>query len=233
MIPWQVALVMIPSGWQFCGGSIIDTNWVLTAAHCVNDGPAHDPKQIAVFAGSPILYTGGRGIGVRQIILHPHFDPPTDDNDIALLQLSSAADPSWIIQLVDAASEPSLTADGSRGLISGWGRTIESGPQSLTLRFVDVPFVSHQVCNTALPGKITGNMLCAGEPGKDACKGDSGGPLVSPFSNPPNRSAVRLVGIVSFGEGCARADKFGVYTRVRNYLDWIKSTTAAKQHVSG
>jgi secreted trypsin-like serine protease len=231
MLPWQVGLVLLPSKTLFCGGSIIDSGWVLTAAHCVKQAPYDDPKHVVIFAGSTTLFVGGRGINIQKVIRYPDYNPGTDDNDIALLQLAYAADSSWIIKLVDEASEASLTSDGVRGIVSGWGRTAASGRPSETLLLTDVPFVPRQICQAALGSKLTDNMLCAGETGKSPCYGDSGGPLVSPYTNPLNYSNVRLVGIVS-GEGCARADQYGTYTRVRNYLDWIQYTIRANSHAS-
>ncbi len=229
MLPWQVAILLRPYRWQFCGGSIISPTWVLTAAHCVDHTPFNQPQRLLVFAGSAALLSGGRSIAVTKVILHPGWNPKTNENDIALLQISPPANPAEAIATVSANEEAALTADTARGLVSGWGRTVEFGQLSKDLLFVDVPFVSRQVCNApdSYDGAITANMLCAGEQGKDSCDGDSGGPLVAPFATPLSASATRLVGIVSFGKGCAEARKYGVYTRVRNYLDWIKTTTLA------
>jgi hypothetical protein len=109
-------------------------------------------------------------------------------------------------------------------LVSGWGATAEGGSSAAILQKVRVPIVSNTTCNAAYGGGITANMLCAGlvEGGKDSCQGDSGGPLVV-----PDGSGWRLAGVVSFGNGCARPNFYGVYTRISSFTTWITSQVGA------
>ena len=112
--------------------------------------------------------------------------------------------------------------------VTGWGAMSEGGEGSRMLQKVEVPHVDTAVCDAeeSYKGKITAGMLCAGyaKGAKDACQGDSGGPLVWHKAGAGNF----LVGVVSWGEGCARESKYGVYTRVTAYADWIDQTMAAK-----
>ncbi len=103
--------------------------------------------------------------------------------------------------------------------VTGWGTTSEGGKSSHALIIVSVPYVEQDVCNNSYGGAIKGSMLCAGKKGSDSCQGDSGGPLVLKSANGP-------VGVVSFGEGCGRENKYGVYTRVSSYQRWIQDNTA-------
>lgn len=108
------------------------------------------------------------------------------------------------------------TAVGTNARVSGWGATSEGGPGSATLLAVYKPVVSNAACNAAYNGGITDGMICAGVPegGRDACQGDSGGPLTA---------GNIVIGIVSWGQGCARPNFFGVYARVAHYRNWIDS----------
>jgi transmembrane serine protease 11D len=228
MLPWQVGLVLKPYGIVYCGAVVIDANWLLTAAHCVTKAPANDPDRIGGIVGSTTLGTGGRGLKIQRIIPRPDWNSTTYDADVALLELNSKtlALPSERVRLASVNDEPPLVRPGVRGIVSGWGRTSQGGPFPRELRYVDVPFVSKNDCNNSASynGAITDNMLCAGEVGKDACQGDSGGPLVSPANSPFQPSLTKLVGLVSFGQGCAQLKKYGVYSRVSRYVYWIERT---------
>jgi secreted trypsin-like serine protease len=173
-----------------------------------------------------ILYldSGGVQLNVVRIIRHPKWNSVTNDNDLALLGIDAPLNASSVIPLIDSAEEDGLTAPTQEGVVSGWGAIAESGSTSRNLLYVDLPFVSRDSCNLpeSYNGAITENMLCAGSEAKDSCQGDSGGPLVVPFGPNGIGKPSKLVGIVSFGEGCAREKKYGVYTRVRNYVNWIR-----------
>jgi secreted trypsin-like serine protease len=106
----------------------------------------------------------------------------------------------------------------------GWGALQEGGQTVRNLRVVDVPHVDRADCNRPLAydGRITGNMVCAGKSGTDSCQGDSGGPLTAGAG-----AGLRPDGVVSWGDGCARPNKVGVYTRVVNYTGWIQACIAA------
>jgi secreted trypsin-like serine protease len=216
--PWQVALQF--EGTFFCGGSIIAQKWILTAAHCFEDSSRSTDWRFK--AGATDYSRAGGWFEPERIILHEDYKgKPTYENDIALVKLK-VAPAGRVIPLASA----SITVPVGQPLeVTGWGATAEGGSGSNTLMKAIVPVVSNSECNApgSYNGTIKDGMMCAGhrEGGIDSCSGDSGGPLVWRTSDGPV-----LVGVVSFGYGCARQLKYGVYTRVNAFRDWIDRTTA-------
>jgi secreted trypsin-like serine protease len=228
-LPWQVLVLPGPN---LCGGTLIDTEWVLTAAHCVVDDSNTPlaPADVQVIAGEYDLdQVDGdeQERGVVGIVVHPDYDPNAGDNDIALLHLAAPVVPGpsvATIALLFSPANDALAPPGTSALVSGWGATSEGGEIAYILQKVRLPLVSNAVCSQAYGGGITANMLCAGfeAGGKDSCQGDSGGPLVV-----PDGSGWRLAGVVSFGSGCAQPGLYGVYARVSQYTGWISTYVAA------
>lgn len=218
-----------PRDGHFCGGSFIAADWVLTAAHCVKPEQA---ANIQVYGGSNQLSSGGRIYGVTRVIVHEGYDTITQENDVALLQLSQRANIATVSPL-PAEEADRLAGAGGTATAIGWGLTSEGGDVQNALRRVGVEIVSNQACNApnAYAGGITSGMLCAGfrAGGRDSCQGDSGGPLIVSNGN----GTFYQAGVVSWGEGCGQPNKYGVYTRVSAYRSWIadhvggRSTTAA------
>jgi trypsin len=206
--PFQVALLSsnVASNYdaQFCGGTLVKANVVVTAAHCVFGTSA---SQVQVLTGTRSLTSGGTRRNVTRISIHPSYNDNTLDYDVAVLTLSSSATGIPLASL--ASADP---AAGTNLLVTGWGNTSATGSSyPTTLRKATVPLISTATCNgsSVYNGQITTRMICAGflAGGVDSCQGDSGGPLT--------RSNV-LTGIVSWGQGCAQRNKPGVYTRVSN-----------------
>lgn len=194
--PFMVALAT-KAGFPFCGGTLIATNQVLTAAHCV---AASTASRVQVIAGrTDLRATNGVVAGISAIWVHPEFRGATRGFDVAVLTLDRQV-PHQPLPL--GAARP-----GAPATVLGWGRTGERATASPVLRAATVPVWADADCAQAYPQYNPATMLCAGWPqgGVDTCQGDSGGPLVSDG---------RLVGVTSWGMGCARPGQPGVYARV-------------------
>ena len=251
--PWQVGLInnretSVFYG-QFCGGSIIASVWILTAAHCVydenDDGSLTpiDARDIRVLAGTNYLEDGeGELIEVVGIYAHADYDPFAIDNDIALIRLARPPTVSVAaVQLPTLTAEQRYAGAGTRAIVTGWGR-LQDGRFPVDLRQVEITVFDRADCNqevvgggpekpgVVIVGPITDNMICSGvsEGGKGSCNGDSGGPLIVQIED---RSYLQI-GVVSWGytadnaAGCSLDAAFSAYTRVAQYQDWISDTIA-------
>lgn len=197
-----------------CGGSIYRPDVIISAAHCVQGVSA---SNLAITAGTSYRTSGGVTKKVSKIIIHEKYSSSTVDNDVAILFLEEGFELGESIQTINLASAGSVVEAGVKATCSGWGALKEGGASPSVLQFVDVSVVNNADCGAAYgKGSITDAMMCAGEKqgGKDACQGDSGGPLAVGNT---------LVGIVSWGYGCARAGYPGVYSSVGYLRSWIDS----------
>ncbi|CAH2099080.1 unnamed protein product [Euphydryas editha] len=199
-----------------CGGAIIDRKWVLTAGHC--------GKKPYIRVGSKYI-NQGRKVQVRRNFIHPNWSAKNKDHpfdyDFQLLELAEPLKFNENVQPVKVAHIEDMVI-GKIVTVTGWGNTEENGPYSHVLRAVRVPIISKENCQHVpypyFRGGLTSRMFCAGfaEGKKDACQGDSGGPAVA---------YDRLLGMVSFGYGCATPGSYGVYSKVAKVRPWIQEIT--------
>jgi len=212
--PWVVYLTDA-TGFQFCGGTVVAATKVLTAAHCMADQRADNLRVVVGREDKQI--TDGRVVTATSVqVAKGYRGDPTGGSDGAVITLSRKVN----VPPLPLAKDAAVYQAKAMGLVLGWGRTAESGEGSRYLMQASVPLVADATCGKSYPEYRATAMVCAGyaQGGVDTCQGDSGGPL---------EMNGELIGITSFGEGCARPGYYGVYTRVASYEPDIDELIAA------
>ncbi|XP_016064478.1 PREDICTED: coagulation factor XI [Miniopterus natalensis] len=225
--PWQVT-VHISSLLQrhLCGGSIIGHRWILTAAHCLKE--VQSLQDLRVYGGilnQSEIKENTSFFGVQEIIVHDQYEVAESGYDIALLKLQTAMNYTDFQRPICLPSKADRNVMYTDCWVTGWGHRKFKGKIQNTLRKVKIPLMTLEECQARYSEyKITSKMICAGhkDGGKDACKGDSGGPLSC-----KHNEVWYLVGITSWGDGCAKRKRPGVYTSVAQYVDWVLEKTQA------
>ncbi|XP_071358853.1 ovochymase-1 isoform X2 [Trachinotus anak] len=221
--PWQVSICF--GSMPACGGAIISPLWVISAAHCFKR--YNRASLWKVQAGKHDLddpdEAGQQLVSVSAIVSHHSYNRRTKESDMALLKLQEPLVFDRFIRPIDIWMTPLPLF--KKCTITGWGSTRENGPRVNRLQEVNVTILPSEVCNQYYPGRIRSSMFCAGkdEGGVDACQGDSGGPL-SCFTG----SRYELAGLVSWGVGCGRARKPGVYTKLQQHIEWMSDIMSAQ-----
>ena len=203
----------------------------MTAGHCIKEweqkigGPIKD--DLLIHLGdydTQSTENSEEMIGIARIKMHHKFDFANYDRDIALVKLSRPVEEftDFIrpICLSNATYGNQLTTPGTKGLVVGWGRVAEDGHYARYMKEVKLPIRGRQTCTQATQYMFSKYMFCAGntKANGDACDGDSGGPFAV-----LERGRWHLVGLVSWGEGCAREGKYGYYTKVPKFYNWIQA----------
>jgi len=217
--PWQVGLLSSRgSNSPFCGGSLISSKEVLTAAHCTTGG---NPRYVVLGEHDLTKNDGQQKVRVCGVTDHPSYNAATYDYDFAVLTLCDDVTFKTDISPVCLPSSSSYDAEGRQSVVSGWGTLSSGGSTPDVLHEVTIETMTNNRCsnrNTVYSrSDITDQMICATASGKDSCQGDSGGPLITAEDS----GYYTLIGVVSWGSGCALANAPGVYARVTSVLPWI------------
>ncbi|WP_437066553.1 S1 family serine peptidase [Streptomyces sp. enrichment culture] len=209
---------------QFCGGSLLSADLVMTAAHCVT---GTQPKEIETTVGRTVLSKKNQGQlrQVTDIVVHPRYARGQEAYDIAFLFLDKPVRGVAPVLLPTVGTD-ALIRPGAMATVTGWGNTDTEIPAFPNrLRAVNVPIVSHIECKATYPDYDKKVNVCAGVEGKDSCQGDSGGPL---FRKLKGRQGVYQIGVVSYGDGCAEQGAPGVYTYTGSAQLWNTLDESAK-----
>ncbi|KAK7571064.1 hypothetical protein V9T40_014668 [Parthenolecanium corni] len=220
--PWMATILDTNGYVQFCGGTLLNRQYILTAAHCFAEPGSEKTKDdVVIRLGEYDLFeddeTKYQDIFVKTIETHESYDPSTKQNDIALVKLERSVEYN---QYVRPLCLPNIDVKPNETIfVAGWGATESEGEHSSVLLDVAIPVVDHNTCADLHGANVDKEKnLCAGTENKDSCQGDSGGPLL--FQEENDQKRWMIAGIVSWGRGCGDYTP-GVYTNVRHYMDWI------------
>ncbi|KAG1943107.1 chymotrypsin-like protease CTRL-1 [Pimephales promelas] len=217
--PWQVSL-QDSTGFHFCGGSLINELWVVTAAHC-NVRTSH-----RVVLGEHDRSSNAEAIQtmtVDMVFKHPNYNSFTINNDILLIKLASPAQINTHVSPVCLAETTDDFPGGMKCVTSGWGLTrYNAADTPPLLQQAALPLLTNDDCKRYWGTNITDLMICAGASGASSCMGDSGGPLVC-----EKNGVWTLVGIVSWGSSTCSTSTPAVYARVTKLRAWVDQTIAA------
>ncbi|NWS59481.1 FA10 factor, partial [Chunga burmeisteri] len=203
----------------FCAGTILNEYFILSAAHCINHSKV---LQVLVGMVDKEKEEPSRAMHrVEKVIAHAEFDAETFNNDIALLKLE---EPITFSEDVVPACLPEedfandVLMNQAFGIVSGFGVMFEHTEPVKRMKVLQIPYVDRDTCKLALRNVVTENMFCAGydKDGKDVCQGDGGGPHVTRYNG-----TYFVTGIISWGEGCGKPGKYGVYTNLSKLLPWV------------
>ncbi|CAF0925706.1 unnamed protein product [Adineta ricciae] len=221
--PWQIS--MERNGKHICGGSLINDQWIVTAAHCVS-GNTNPSVYRIIFGVHDRLISDSWVISrtVQSVIVHPSYVASNFKNDIALMKLSTKVEPYTEYYMPVCFPNATQTFEGATGITTGWGAPVYGGSLLRYLTEVPTPVLSDTACKARYnTGMInSANQICSGGNSKGACQGDSGGPFV--VSDPTRNGRYVLAGLTSWGIGCGDG---GVYTRLSAYKAWIESLAGA------
>jgi len=221
--PWQVGLLQSQfSSSPFCGGTLISNKEVLTARHCTDGATV---AYVVLGEHDLTKADGEKKVRVCSIVNHPNYNAGTVNYDYAILKLCDEVAFTTEISPACLPTSSSTNYDNVEAVVSGWGTLSSGGGTPSILQEVTVSTMSNAQCTGSGTdygsSDITSQMLCASASGKDACQGDSGGPLVTKEAG----GYYTVIGVVSWGYGCAGARAPGVYARVTSQLSWINSNT--------
>lgn len=219
--PWQVQVQKYNSHW--CGGTLLDDQWVVSAAHCFEDRTMSRYKF--VLGQHNKYYSDGteQTFSASKIIRHPNYVNGQVKYDIVMIKLNGRAKFNQNVRTACMPKSGENFEGQTNCIVSGWGALREGGSGPSTLNYVKKPIIPLSTCKKAYYNIYNYN-ICGGYAagGKDACQGDSGGPYVCKKVGEP----WKIVGVVSWGHGCARPGKYGVYSSVPYFYNWINSIRA-------
>lgn len=237
--PWQVAFrreTNISRSNIFCGGSLIDKKWVVSAAHCFAKKPLQIEDLKVVLGEFDVWNEEGNEsvVAVKNVILHPKYEDLSAqrllaNNDIALVELESEVSFNDYMKPVCLPTGNINFEAGKMCTVTGFGSVKEGELQAKTLRKANVEIVNNVRCARRYGPTVLNQTVCAGRArgGEDQCRGDSGGPLVCQM-----KETFFLTGVVKGSIGCGLPGTPAVYTKVSSYMDWIQNTTSTGQSLT-